>query len=80
MAYNIEVRVKLKKGMVDAEGDTVRKALNLLGYRVGSVDTEKIFVLSVDAASKDTALREADNACKRLLANPVIHDYSITAV
>ena len=72
-----EVRITLKKGMVDAEGETVKKALHLLGFPVEHVETVQTYILTVKANSAKDAEREAENACKKLLANPVIQDFTI---
>jgi phosphoribosylformylglycinamidine synthase len=41
------------------------------------VQTEKVFDIHLDAASEEVARHRAEEMCKRLLANPVIHDYTI---
>jgi len=76
--YTIEVRVELKEGVVDAEGETVKKSLNLMGYSVDGVDTVKVYVLRINAETEDEAVKEMDEACRRLLANPVIQNYKVT--
>ncbi|VVB54803.1 Phosphoribosylformylglycinamidine synthase subunit PurS [uncultured archaeon] len=78
--FNVEVRVMLKKGMTDAEGDTVQKSLALLGFKVQKVDTIKTYVLHVEAASKEAAVAEVRRACEKLIANPVIHDFKVTVL
>ncbi len=80
MEYKIEVRIELKKGVMDAEGETVKKSLNLLGYTATKVDTVKVYVLTVSARSEKDALKQAEDACKKVLANPVINDYSISVI
>lgn len=80
MEFEIEVRIELKKGVMDAEGETVEKSLKLLGYNVKKVESVKVYNITVDAKSKKDAIRQMDDACKRLLANPVIHNYSIRVV
>lgn len=75
--YIIEVRVDLKPGVLDAEGETVQKSLKLLDYQVSKVETSKIYVVTVEAESEDEALEKMDEACRRLLANPVIQDFSL---
>jgi phosphoribosylformylglycinamidine synthase len=72
-----EVRIEYKKGVVDAEGGSVRKALHLLGYPVQAVDTIKVYHITLDG-TKSEAKKTLDDACKKLLANPVIQKYSIT--
>ena len=78
MTTNIEVRVGLKKGMVDPEGANVKKALKLLGFdNVDAVESVKFYKITIDMDEK-SALKEAEKMCQRLLANPVVHEYSIT--
>ena len=75
----VQVAVRLKKGVNDPEGDNVQKALALLGFKgVGAVHSSKVFL--IDLATKDAkaARKEAEEMCRRLLANPVIHEYAIT--
>jgi phosphoribosylformylglycinamidine synthase subunit PurS len=80
MEHVVEVRVSLKKGALDAEGETVQKSLALLGYPVKKVDTVKVYRLFVEAASNREARELAEAASRRLLANPVIQDFTITVV
>jgi len=76
--YTAEVRVSLKKGVADPEGMNTRKALELLGFGdVKDVKSQKVFVISMDAADEADALRKAQDMVKRLLANPVIHNSEI---
>jgi len=76
--YTAEVRVSLKKGVADPEGSNTRKALELLGFDdVKDVKSQKVFVISMDAADEQIARRKAEEMVKRLLANPVIHNYDI---
>lgn len=80
MDYKVEVRVELKKGALDAEGETVEKSLKLLGYGVSHVDTIKVYRITIDADSEDDAVEEVKQASNRLLANPVIQEFSVTVV
>lgn len=75
----VRIEVDLKKGVTDPEGDNVRKALNLLGFKgIRGVHSAKLFLVDVDATDAADARAAADEMCKRLLANPVVHDYTIT--
>jgi len=80
MEYRIEVKIRLKKGVLDAEGETIQKSLRLLGYDVKKVDTIKCYELAVDAAGREEAMRRIEDSCRKLLANPVIQDYRIAVV
>lgn len=78
MSYKAEVRIALKKGVADPEGRNTQKALELLGFQgLREVKAEKLFEIHVDAASEEVARHRAEEMCKRLLANPVIHEYTI---
>ena len=80
MDVKVEVKIRLKAGMVDAEGETVAKALTLLSFPVTKVDSEKAYILTLEAESEDAAVKTVEEACKRLLANPVINDYTVEVV
>jgi len=80
MDFTVEVRVSLKKGALDAEGETVEKSLKLLGLPVRKVDTVKVYRVVVSARDRDDALKVMENASRRLLASPVIQDFKLTVV
>jgi len=72
-----EVRIELKEGVADPEGRNTQKALELLGFSgVEKVRSIRVFEITLEAASED-ARGQLEEMCKRLLANPVIHRYSI---
>jgi phosphoribosylformylglycinamidine synthase len=73
-----EVRVELKKGVADPEGRNVEKTLSLLGFEgIGSVSTVKVYHVSLDETDAGRALATLEEMCEKLLANPVIHNYSV---
>ena len=81
MSFKAEVRIELKKGILDAEAGTAKKSLQLLGFKnVRDVATTKIYVVEVNADIKEKAQAEVEEMCKRLLANPVINNYSIKII
>ena len=45
---------------------------------VHDVRIGKFIELSIDAAAKEDANRLAEEACKKILANPVMEDYTIS--
>ncbi|MFH1126208.1 MAG: phosphoribosylformylglycinamidine synthase subunit PurS [Candidatus Altiarchaeota archaeon] len=77
MEYKTEVRIRLKHGVLDAEGETIQKSLKLLGYDVKKVETVKCYLITVEAKSGKEAFSRIEDSCRKLLANPVIQDYSI---
>ena len=78
MTTEIEIQVGLKSGMADPEGANVKKALDLLGFgNVKKVDSVKCYRIIIDK-NESEAMKEAEEICKKLLANPVVHEYSIS--
>ncbi|MGI0129623.1 MAG: phosphoribosylformylglycinamidine synthase subunit PurS [Thermoplasmata archaeon] len=74
----LEVRVELKPGVLDAEGDSIEKSLGLLGIAgVRHVTTARIYDLEFVDVTPAEAHRRAQEAVDRLLANPVIHRVTI---
>ena len=80
MEYKLEVKVSLKHGVLDADGETIQKSLKLLGYEVGKVETIKCYLITVDAKSEKEAVQRIEDSCRKLLANPVIQEYSVKVV
>lgn len=71
------VQITRKTGLADPEGTTTASALTDLGYtEVTSVSFGRTIHLDV---ADGTATDRVDEMCRRLLANPVIEDYSIEA-
>lgn len=78
MATEIEIQVGLKSGMADPEGVNVKKALDLLGFRgINKVESVKCYRIIINKNEAE-AMQDAENICKKLLANPVVHEYSIS--
>ncbi|PKL68781.1 MAG: phosphoribosylformylglycinamidine synthase [Methanobacteriales archaeon HGW-Methanobacteriales-1] len=80
MKYNVEVKISLKKGMLNPEASTIQRALALLGYEVQDTDTVDIVKFTMDEENKADVEKEVEDMCQRLLCNPVIHDYQIQIV
>jgi phosphoribosylformylglycinamidine synthase len=77
MEYKAEVKISLKHGVLDAEGETIEKSLRLLGYEVKKVETVKCYIITVEAKTEKEAMSRIEDSCRKLLANPVIQEYSI---
>ncbi len=74
----VEVRVELKPGILDAEAESIQKSLMLLGIpAVARVATARVYDLEFTGVSESEALRLAEQAVDRLLANPVIHRVTV---
>ncbi|AIJ05607.1 phosphoribosylformylglycinamidine synthase [Methanocaldococcus bathoardescens] len=76
--YKATVTIKLKKGVLNPEGRTIQRALNFLGFNdVKEVQTYKMIDIIMEGESEEKVREEVEEMCKKLLANPVIHDYEI---
>ena len=78
MKFNIQVKVMPLKELLDPQGKAVMTGLGNLGFKnVDNVRIGKNISLEVEAASKDEARKIAEEASKKLLANPVMEYYEI---
>lgn len=75
------VHVTLKKDVLDPQGKAIQKASASLGYEaVMSVRQGKIFEVELDATDRKQAKAQLAELCEKLLANPVIEDYTIVSL
>lgn len=74
----IRVLVRLKPGILDVQGAAVKRALGGLGFTgVADIRVGKVIEVDVDAPSAADARARVDQMCRKLLANPILEDYSI---
>jgi len=65
-----------KKAVLDPQGKTVQSALAHIGYSgIGDVRVGKYLEIELAGADREAARRQIDEACHRILSNPVIEDY-----
>jgi phosphoribosylformylglycinamidine synthase len=67
-----EVRIELRAGIADPEGQTIGSALRSLGYAVDDVRHGKLLRIAFGADDRHAAEAQLDEMCRRLLANPVM--------
>jgi phosphoribosylformylglycinamidine synthase subunit PurS len=76
-SYKVKIEIKFKPGVLDPQGETIRNALLNLNYSgVESVTTGKLFKVDLEAKSAKEAVATAKSLADKLLANPVIEDYT----
>ncbi|OYT64270.1 phosphoribosylformylglycinamidine synthase [Methanosarcinales archaeon ex4484_138] len=80
MKYIVDITVQLKDGMRDPEASTLQRSLEQIGFKTHKLTLAKKFHVTIDAESEDAAEEQGRAMCERLLANPVIHNYTITVV
>ena len=65
-----------KRAVLDPQGKTVQNALAQMGYSgIGAVHVGKYLEVELDGADKEIARKQIDDACHKILSNPVIEDY-----
>ena len=78
MKFSIQVKVMPLKELLDPQGKTVLGGLKNLGLQgVQDVRIGKNITLQVEAANAEQARKMAEEASKRLLANPVMEYFEI---
>jgi phosphoribosylformylglycinamidine synthase len=73
----VTVTVRPKAGILDPQGEALRRSLAGLGYRVADVRAGKVFDLELDVDDGQDARRVAEEAAARVLANPLIEEYEV---
>jgi phosphoribosylformylglycinamidine synthase subunit PurS len=72
------VVIRLRPGVLDPQGTTIRKALESLGFpEVRELRVGRVLELTLDATDRPRAQARLDEMCRKLLANPVIEDYTV---
>ncbi len=79
MNFSVQVKVMPLKELLDPQGKAVMGGLQNLGIKtIQDVRIGKTILLQVNASTSDEAKKIAEEASKRLLANPVMEYYEIT--
>ncbi len=77
----VRVEVRLKKGFHDPEGVTALSCLRDLGFKqIVDVKSGKVYYLTIEAQTKEDVLKIAEQACTKLLSNPVKDEYNISII
>ena len=72
------VYITLKAGLLDAQGKTIKSALESLGFKgVQDVRVGKYLELELNGARSAAAKKNIERMCHKLLANPVVETYRI---
>lgn len=73
-----KVHITLKNGVLDPQGKAIASALHGLGFdEVGEVRQGKVIELQVNETDEAKAREQVEAMCKKLLANPVMENYTI---
>lgn len=76
--FKANVYVTLKEGVLDPQGEAVRKSLHVLDYQgVEAVRIGKFIEVWLDAPDENAARTQVAEMSDKLLANPIIEDFRV---
>lgn len=74
----LQVEITRRSGLRDPEGATTARALRDLGFTsVTDVHFGRSIVVEVDGDDRDKAVADVEDMCRKLLANPVLEDFTV---
>lgn len=75
------VYVTLKQGVLDPQGEAVKKSLHVLDYKnVNEVRIGKFVEVWINSDDREQAAKEMEEMSDQLLANPVIENFRVEIV
>ena len=81
MTVKARIHVYLKPGVLDPQGAAVAGALKNLGFdEVEKARQGKLIELDLSGDDSDAAKSRVEDMCQKLLANPVIENFTVEMV
>ncbi len=81
MTFNVQIKVMPLKDLLDPQGKAVLGGLKNLGITsIEDVRVGKHITLQIEAATENEAKAIAEEASKKLLANPIMEFYEIEMI
>lgn len=79
MKFIAEIDVMPLKSLLDPQGKAVYNSMQNIGFtNISSVRIGKHITLEIEAESKEKAMEEVNEACNKILTNPVMEGYEYT--
>ncbi len=76
MKFIAEINVMPLKALLDPQGKAVTMTLNNNGYsEIKNVRMGKHITLEIEAATKEQAMERVNEACSKILHNPIMEGY-----
>lgn len=77
--YTARITITIRETILDPQGKTIEHSLQSIGFQnISGTRMGKFIKMNIDAESRKEASAIADEVCRKLLANPVMEDYSFT--
>ncbi len=77
MNITVKITIALKEGILDPEARAIQHALSDLGFSTEHLSSARLFYVTMDVEREEEALAQARQMAERLLANPVIHRFTV---
>lgn len=79
--YTSKINISIRKTILDPQGKAVEHSLKSLGFdSIEDTRIGKYIELRINARSKKEAEKISAEACEKLLANPVMEDFTIEVI
>ena len=73
-----KIYITLKKDVLDPQGSVIANSLKSLGFNnIADVRQGKFIEVKLNTDNKETANKQLNEMCEKLLANLVIEDYKV---
>lgn len=77
MQFKAEINIMPHQALLDPQGKAVSNSMKNIGLpEISGVRIGKHIHLTVEADSEETAKAKVDEACKKLLINPITEGYT----
>lgn len=79
MKFVAEINVMPLKALLDPQGKAVGMTMHNIGFtEVSNVRVGKHITMEIDAPTKAVALEKVNEACAKILSNPVMEGFEYT--
>lgn len=79
MVYTAKIFITLRKTILDPQGKAVEHSLHSLGFNsIQNTRIGKYIELNVESENEKDASNIVEQSCIKLLANPVMEDFTFT--
>jgi phosphoribosylformylglycinamidine synthase len=79
MKFIAEINVMPLKALLDPQGKAVTHSMKNIGFsEVSNVRIGKHITLEIEASSKEIAMERINEACNKILSNPIMEGFDYT--
>ena len=79
MKFIAEIDIMPLKALLDPQGKAVSQSMEKVGFNeISNVRIGKHITLEIESDSREKAMERLNDACNKILTNPIIEGYSYT--